>query len=384
VGAHLVGLIRFLLAAAVVITHSRPVFGLTLTGGLVSVQAFFIISGFYMALILKEKYTGLGAYKTFLVNRFLRLYPGYYIVMLAYSLPLVVVLIQHRNFGPFNAYAEYANELPFSSLLFPIFANLAIFGQDVIMFLKFSSDSHALQFTTTFWTSTPRVHQFLVLPQAWSLAIELTFYLLVPFIVRLKTIYLIGLTGVSLLLRLFMFSVLGLNTDPWTGRFFPTELALFLFGVLSYRLGSGYRLLKIPTIVPKIAFYSCVLLIVFFPQVQLNEWIFYAYLILAIPMIFDWTKKNRFDRIIGDLSYPIYISHLLVLWVLAAKIFYDSIGDRYIAICTIAGSVVVSIMVNMITKPIEEYRQRRVRSRETTSGLPAKRVVHETDATAVG
>jgi peptidoglycan/LPS O-acetylase OafA/YrhL len=365
-----VGLIRCLLAAAVVVAHSRPLFGLTLTGALVSVQAFFMISGFYMALILNEKYTRPGTYKTFIVSRALRLFPGYYLLMLAYSLPLLVVVLQHRDLGPFKAYAQYADVLPLSSLLFVVFTNLAIFGQDIVMFLKFNPVDHTLQFTTTYWTSSPRVYEFLLMPQAWSLATELTFYLLVPFIVRLRTMYVIAITVASLLLRLSIAAGLGLNTDPWTGRFFPTELALFLFGVLSYRLRGWYHAFKVPAHLSVVAFVVCVVLIVFFAEIDLNRWIFYAYFMVAMPLIFDLTKKSHFDRRIGDLSYPIYISHLLVLWILTAKVFYDWIGDRYIAICAIACAVIVSMVVNRITQPIEAYRQRRVQSEEMMPAAP--------------
>ena len=46
------GLLRLILAISVVIWHSSPIFGISLVGGQAAVQAFYIISGFYMALIL--------------------------------------------------------------------------------------------------------------------------------------------------------------------------------------------------------------------------------------------------------------------------------------------------------------------------------------------
>ena len=50
------GLIRTLLAISVVLAHSSPIFGIKLVGGQVAVQAFYMISGFYMTLVLNEKY----------------------------------------------------------------------------------------------------------------------------------------------------------------------------------------------------------------------------------------------------------------------------------------------------------------------------------------
>ena len=72
------GILRVILAIAVVISHSESFLGLKFTGGLVSVQIFFIISGFYMTMILDNKYVGKGSYRLFLSNRFLRLYPIYW------------------------------------------------------------------------------------------------------------------------------------------------------------------------------------------------------------------------------------------------------------------------------------------------------------------
>ena len=47
------------------------------------------------------------------------------------------------------------------------------------------------------------------------------------------------LLGLSLALRFIIYYPMHLKFDPWTYRFFPTELTLFLMGMLSFRL-SGY------------------------------------------------------------------------------------------------------------------------------------------------
>jgi peptidoglycan/LPS O-acetylase OafA/YrhL len=73
------GTIRYLLAFSVLITHSKFL-GKLMPPGDIAVQLFFIISGFYMALILNTKYKShtLAFYK----NRFLRLYPIYFFVLI--------------------------------------------------------------------------------------------------------------------------------------------------------------------------------------------------------------------------------------------------------------------------------------------------------------
>ena len=77
------GKIRLLLALSVVAVHGGIIWKFQLVGGHIAVQAFFIISGFYMSLILNEKYIGSNSsYKLFITNRFLRLYPIYWTVLL--------------------------------------------------------------------------------------------------------------------------------------------------------------------------------------------------------------------------------------------------------------------------------------------------------------
>ena len=59
-------------------------------------------------------------------------------------------------------------------------------------FLKLSDGGRAFSFTTDFMNSDPHVWKFLLVPQAWSLSIELAFYLLAPLLVRCSTGALVG------------------------------------------------------------------------------------------------------------------------------------------------------------------------------------------------
>ena len=71
------GLIRFLLAFAVLLGHSPTATFKFIHAG-TAVQAFFVVSGFYMALVLDGKYTDT---KLFYSNRLLRLAPAYFAMM---------------------------------------------------------------------------------------------------------------------------------------------------------------------------------------------------------------------------------------------------------------------------------------------------------------
>src|SRR4051812_1810715 len=74
------GLLRFLLASSVVFSHLGTVAGLDLIGGWRAVQVFFMVSGFYMALVLDTKYRDLS-YRGFISSRALRIFPAYYLMM---------------------------------------------------------------------------------------------------------------------------------------------------------------------------------------------------------------------------------------------------------------------------------------------------------------
>jgi peptidoglycan/LPS O-acetylase OafA/YrhL len=107
------GLVRLLLALAVVAAHAGPPGGvawLEMTGGPASVQCFYVISGFYMALILNEKYVGPGSYGVFVRSRLWRLLPMFFVVLAA---TLLLGWVLHAGFGiTIEPFATGANTAP--------------------------------------------------------------------------------------------------------------------------------------------------------------------------------------------------------------------------------------------------------------------------------
>lgn len=88
-GFRQMGILRLLLAFFVVIGHSHSIYGYAGMGG-AAVPAFFIISGFYMTLILETKYRGSDQLWLFYSNRVLRLFPLYWFFVLIYFALAVV------------------------------------------------------------------------------------------------------------------------------------------------------------------------------------------------------------------------------------------------------------------------------------------------------
>jgi peptidoglycan/LPS O-acetylase OafA/YrhL len=362
------GIIRLLLALSVVAAHCGPIFNQNFVNAPIAVQSFYIISGFYMSLILNEKYIGANSsYKLFITNRLLRLYPIYWIVLIGTIITgvgIIMVTKGHMHYR-FDSYLQVkANFLTYSYLFV---TNIFIFGQDVVMFLGIRPENGTLFYTSNFHHTSPTLESFLFVPQAWTLGIELTFYLIAPFLLRRGFKIILPLIVESFLLRLFIYDYLGLQNDPWTYRFFPTEVMFFLLGYVSFRV---YAKIKTSTL-PKYL-NECILLIAVFSTIcypylpaykaqfmpfSTKEIIYFFTIILSIPFLFNFLKRSKLDTQVGDLSYPVYISHMLIFTFCTAQPFAFFKSGWMIALITIIAAILLN---KLIGAPLEKYRQARL------------------------
>lgn len=358
------GTLRLLLAISVVIAHTGKIFGFGIVGGELAVQSFFIISGFYMTLILNEKYIGINnSYKLFITNRLLRLYPIYWSVILITIIASLAAYVfsSGNNFGKLNAYYEYFSSMNIFSLCFLVVTNIVLLFQDLVMFLGLDTTSGRLFFTSDFRTTNPQLSRFLLAPQAWTIGIEITFYLIAPFIVRKKLNVIYVLIILSALLRIVLYSI-GLNHDPWTYRFFPTEIMFFLLGTVAYHAYKKIKLLDVKEFYYKIIFFTILLFTFSYSFIKLPyKNLFYLFAFFtATPFIFILSKNWIKDRYVGELSYPIYISHWLVMLSLdSLKIPFLQKNFGLVAVIL---TIFFSILLNeFISKKIEIIRSRRLK-----------------------
>lgn len=356
------GILRVLLALVVVIAHSRPILGFNITDALTAVQMFYIISGFYMSLILTDKYR---SYKTFITNRFLKLYPIYLVVLFASIVISVITFLVNKEGLVLDAWINQSSGISFLSIIFLIIVNLIIFGQDLVMFMGFNSGN--LQFNSNYLNSDPMAYRFLVVPQAWTLGLELMFYVLVPFIVKFRTRIIVLLILGSIGLRYFLYAK-GLNHDPWTYRFFPSELALFLLGILAHRI---YQRIKTETRTSSdlVIFFLFLAFLTIFNfidlDVDLKRWALYFTLTLLIPYIYRYFKDIKFDRSLGELSYPIYISHIIILYVMNWTPFSRLGSSQYYGLFAAIITLVVAYLLNVVVqKRVEVIRIRRAENQK--------------------
>jgi peptidoglycan/LPS O-acetylase OafA/YrhL len=357
------GLIRILLALSVVIVHTGSIYDLV--GGELAVQAFYIISGFYMSLILNEKYINTNnSYSLFISNRFLRLFPLYWIILILtilFSL-FVGVYSKGENFADLSSFVHYSDQLSPLSLIFLIFTNIFLIFQDIVMFLGLDLKSGNLFFTSDFMSTNPMVFKFMLINQAWTVGLEIMFYLIAPLLVRKKTKFIMSLIIISVLLRLFIYSN-GYNYSPWTYRFFPTELLFFMLGALSYKIYCKLKDRQLNNyFLRSILFFVVAFILVY--DFIIFEYKYITFLIiffLSIPFIFLLTKKWKKDAYIGELSYPIYISHIFVFSCLSGINITHFMGK---SITVVIGTIAFSILINeIVARRIDVIRQKRIISK---------------------
>jgi peptidoglycan/LPS O-acetylase OafA/YrhL len=349
------GSVRFLLAISVVFAHLNVDF---LVGGQIAVQGFFIISGFLIALTLHSN-QAYRSTRNFYLNRLLRLFPIYLAVLfLAFVFETYLRVKGVQSGNTFD-------QLPTLGKVFSIFANLSLLGQDTALFMG-STDSN-LGFTLNFRNSEILVYKSMLLPQAWSLSLEIYFYLLAPLLFKKKKIA-IALVTVAIALRLALIANgIGLQ-DPWSYRFFPIEISMFIIGMLTYKLyqhllnSKNFRsFVTSKNIWVTSLLFLYILGITLIPVLVLERKIItIGLIILSLPFLLEFQNTFRFDRKLAELSYPIYIVHILCIEVLSYS-FGLSVQDISILTCILYLVVIIifaSILETAISKPFEKVRRK--------------------------
>ena len=169
------GAIRLILAIAVVINHTGPIFGYTLLRGNVAVQSFYILSGFFMAFILEEKYFQTKSpFQFFITNRILRIFPIYWsILAITFFICLISLSLGGKSYY-FEPYLKYSSNLNIISWGYLIVSQIVLFFQDAILFLGLNTTNGNFFYIPYLYSTQPVVFHFLIVPQAWTLGLELS------------------------------------------------------------------------------------------------------------------------------------------------------------------------------------------------------------------
>lgn len=225
--------------------------------------------------------------------------------------------------------------------------------------------------------------------QAWSLSSELWFYAIAPFIVTSRRRTLICL-AIALALRFFLLTICGQRSGIWGMFFFPGAACMFLLGSAAYHLR---KMLPRPEWHPWV---GLVCLLAFFTWViQLKSaepiilasradwsvdeprfWVLYVLFALAVPFIFQFSKNSKIDRQLGDLSYPLYLIHGVIVGILLWwKVPFGAGYPSNLVIASLLCLLAAFALNKVIEAPAEALRtrlKRPLRARGGTGGeLPS-------------
>jgi len=355
------GVIRFLLALSVALWHV-PGHPLLLMYAAPAVLGFFIISGFYMAMVLTEKYRDDA--RSFYLARFWRLYPAYA------AMAVIMILWFVATMSP-TAFTTWL-PVPFGDQIVLALLNVVVVGQDLFQFSRY-----------LFGDGSFLNEQWMLVGQAWSLSSEAFFYCLAPFVVHSPR-RTAGLLIAALATRWILLGWLGLSMQ-WGYLFFPGALCMFLMGALGYHAYARMRLRNAVTWAKIVAAgwlvwlaYSVASTGMMLPPGPQGSadgvtfWIAYVAFALSAPLIFAWSRHSRIDRAIGDLSYPLYLVHGLVQGILYFVVGLPQ-GRIEWALVAVSASVLAAVAMRLgVEMPIEAWRASHLRTSITVPTLEVR------------
>jgi peptidoglycan/LPS O-acetylase OafA/YrhL len=206
------------------------------------------------------------------------------------------------------------------------------------------------------------------------LGLELKAYLVLPFIIYFKPVKVI-IAIASLVV--FLVAILGfINTDLYSFNVIPGVLFMFILGVSIYNttVKKNHNPDLFDRYFPVVVYLFMALLIVIIGmhKALLDSDLMEIGLgvMLGFPAIVYIAKSNiniPFNRLFGDLSYGLFLSHFLVIWMISYFFGIDlhrGINDSnnhispYLYVTTIfMMSIMISIIaLYLVERPIKKYR----------------------------
>jgi peptidoglycan/LPS O-acetylase OafA/YrhL len=336
------GLLRIYLALSVMFSHIGTVKWLPAVPADFAVNMFFVMSGFYISLGLNERYRTSADNREFYLGRALRLWPTY-----LFSLAILIPT------GFLAATIHQILALPRLMMAIAIFSNLFIVGTDWLLHISaFDGAIHFSEFGID--KAHNGVSAILNLP-AWTLSIEILFYLLAPFIVRsFRRSVAFFSVGVVYLFCVNHYSAYlpPLRTD----LYFPGPTFYFGLGAVGYWVHRVFPASRVRNL--------WVFPVIFLMVVQALHLTPGAVALFAVAMLakpaFEICRYSKVDQWFGDLSYPLYITHLPTTILVRSLGLFAATTDSYF----LSIVFVTLVAVYMVEKPIDRFRSSRRRRKQ--------------------
>ena len=273
-----------------------------LNPGVIAVISFLIISGFVMTSLIERNYKAPEKVGLFYLDRALRLYPQFLFYFVV-SCAVIYFLLPGT---------PQAAELTLRNIA----ASLAIVPLGFYMFGAAGS---------------------LILPPAWSLGLEMCFYLVIPLLI----IYRARGVAFALSVVVFMAACLGfINTDLYGYRLLPGVLFMFLCGSYLYKAQpKGLAIAAGTAVVATLMFAAIMAGLI--ERRPFNAEVT-AGIALGVPAVYLLTKLkfHRVDEFLGNISYGVFLNHFVVMYFLRA--FWPVAYDGYIVATVLALSLLLS------------------------------------------
>ncbi|APW39006.1 hypothetical protein RD110_18810 [Rhodoferax koreense] len=323
------GLIRLYLALVVLFSHigSVPWFPIFDSG--TAVMIFFIFSGFYITMGLNERYKTPASNRTFYLGRFLRLWPTY-AVSLAILVPIGVMAQQ----------LQWIAELPLVMRVLAYVANFSMFGIDLLVHV---SARHGQMVFSEFGIDPKHngANYILNMP-AWSLSMEMLFYVAAPFVARdfRRCLAFCAVGAITQALFHFVVSPAFYKTFRYD-LLYPYVMAYFGLGMLAYWINA------------KRAVIHWEYFALGFAVAAFSTGWHYAAIAAFVPYVFALTKNSRVDKLLGDLAFPVYVLQLPVAAAVRASGVEPTLLNYFLAVM---GTSLLVLFV--LERPIEMFRAR--------------------------
>ena len=180
---------------------------------------------------------------------------------------------------------------------------------------------------------------------------EIWFYLLAPALIRISVVAVavLGLTSMAIRLTLIRHGL----TETY---FFPSQLCFFIAGMLVWRSRRSW-IVHLPTGRFRWALFAGVAIITLFYRlwpIPGQRWIYYAVVAFLLPVLFDLTKNSNWDQWIGNLSYPLYLVHVLIIATLE-----NATGRPHPLLALLVSLGCAILLLELVESRVDKWRQQR-------------------------
>jgi peptidoglycan/LPS O-acetylase OafA/YrhL len=347
------GIIRFILACLVMLGHFvfiiNPDSDLNKYNfGYSAVLVFFVLSGYLMVMVNDVAYAQRRV--SFMANRYLRVYPPFLYALIISVCIHYLFINQYLYEFQYDKIREHFN-LPMEAL--------EVFSLGNLLHNIFDLPSAGI--AGNFLSDSP----YVFVRYTWALIVEIKFYIIIAFVFWLRDnknykrnywiqVYLL------LYCLYFLYALDVITFGPMRSiKYLP----FFTLGIQGYLYGKSQRKSCLSLLIIFFLLSVCQIYNEFGEYRGLNQIMFFASSIFIIKIASNFKQKTsksnklffKIDKYLGELSYPIYLNHAIVAFILTT---IPNLNLRKDLLWSVLVTLLISIIsVYLIDRPINKIRE---------------------------